>query len=84
MDEEEEQEVVIEVLRNCQDLVEYWIYSKMVDGVKDIVDKDKVLTDVTRYSDWLSKPKVTDSRVIRVEIYFTIKTKTLIRELVEL
>ena len=51
MDEEDEQEVVIEALKNCQDLVEYWIFSKLVEGIKDIVDKEKVLTDVTKYND---------------------------------
>ena len=78
LDDEEEQEVVIEALRNIQDLVEYWIHSKMVEGVKDIVDNKKVLTDITYYNDWMSEPKVTGSRVIRVEVYFTIKTKTLV------
>ena len=55
----------------------------MVDRVKDIVEKDKVLTDVTGYNDWLSGPKVIGSRVIRVEIYFIIKTKSSLRDLVQ-
>ena len=33
MDEEEDQDVVIEALRNTQDLVEYWISSNMAEGV---------------------------------------------------
>ena len=33
LDEEKDQEVVIEALRNTQDLVEYWILSNMATGV---------------------------------------------------
>ena len=47
------------------------------------MDEKKVLTDVRRYSDWLSKLKVTGDRVVRVEIFFTAVTKTPLRELVQ-
>ena len=55
----------------------------MVEGIKDIVDNNKVLTNVIGYDDWMSKAKVTGLRVIRVEVYFTIKTMTLVRDLIQ-
>ena len=48
-----------------------------------MMDEKKVLTDVRRYSDWLSKPKVTGDRVVQVEIFFTAVTKTPLQELVQ-
>ena len=82
-DEEEDQDVVIEALRNIQDLVEYWISSKMAESVQDIIESDKILQDVIGYSDWLSELKVIGSRVIRVEVYFTLITTVPLRELVD-
>lgn len=83
IEDEDDQDTVIETLRNAQDVIEYWIYTKLIEGVIDVVDKNKVLTDVTCYSDWISEPKVTGKAVIRVEVFFTIKTKTPVRDLVQ-
>ena len=83
LDEAEDQEVVIEALQNTQDLVEYWILSNMAIGVQDINEKNKILTDITRYNKWISEPKVTGSRVIRVELFITLATTLTLRELVD-
>ena len=56
---------------------------KLIEGVIDILDKKIVRTDITRYSEWLSDPKVIGNRVIRVDIFFTIRTKTTVRDLVQ-
>ena len=47
------------------------------------MEKDKILKDVQYYSDWLSEPKVTGNRVIRVDIFFTIITLVSVRDLVQ-
>jgi len=55
----------------------------MATGVQDINEKNKILTDVTRYNEWISEPKVTGSRVIRVELFITLETTLSLRELVD-
>ena len=47
-----------------------------------MVSNKRILKDVRYYNDWLSEPKVTGNRVLRVELYFTVYTETPIRELV--
>jgi len=49
-DEEDDQDVVIETLRNIQAIVEYWIQDEHIKGVKNIMN-EKVLKDVRCYSD---------------------------------
>ena len=61
------------MLQNIQAIVEYWIQDEQIEGVKSSMN-EKVLKDIRCYSDWLSKPKVTGNRVLRVEIFFTIVT----------
>ena len=83
-EEEEEQDVVIRTLCNIQGIVEYWIDQELIEGVKDITkDKEEIMNVVTNYSLWLSEPKVTGTKVIKVEIFFIIKTNTSIRELIQ-
>jgi len=65
-------------------LVKFWINQDLIKGVKDITnDKEMILNIVTNYSLWLSELKVTGSKVIRVEIFFTIRRTTTVRELVQ-
>ena len=83
-EEEDNQDNVIEMLRNIQDIVEYWIQNNQIKGVKDMIEKNKILKDVHCYSNWLSKPKVTGNRVSKVEIYFIIITSVQVRELIQI
>ena len=71
-EDKDDEDVVIETLRNTQDIVEYWIQNNKIEGVKDIIEKNKILKDIRYYSDWLSEPKVTGNRVLNIEIFFTI------------
>ena len=80
--DEDDQDIVIKTLCNIQDIIEYQIQNNLIEGVKDMMEKDKVLKDICCYSDWLSEPKDTGNRVVRVEIYFTVITSVKIRELV--
>ena len=65
-------------------LVENWISQKMINGVKDCSNKQgEIINDVTNYSKWLSEPKVSGTRTLKVKIYFTINTNTQFRELIE-
>ena len=72
-DDEDDQDIVIETLRNTQDLVEHWIQQKLVVGVKDDHEENMLIQDACACYQWLSEPKVTVTRVLRVEIFFTIK-----------
>ena len=81
--EEDDQDIVIEMLRNNQDIVEYWIQNRQIQGVKDVIEEKKVFKDIWCYSNWISKPKVTGNRVLRVEIFFTALTIIPLQELVQ-
>ena len=42
-----------------------------------------LINDVRNYSKWMSEPKVLGSRVLRVEIFFAIKTNTAFRDAIQ-
>ena len=46
-------------------------------------DGDTFIKDIRDYSRWMSKSKVLGTRVIKVEIFFTIKSGLTIRELIQ-
>ena len=82
-EEEDDKDIVIETLQNTQDIVEYWIQNRQIQDVKNVMEEKKIITDVQHYSNWVSEPKVTGNRVLRVEIFFTVVTKIPLRELVQ-
>ena len=45
-EDKDDQDIVIKTLRNIQDIVEYWIQNRQIQGVKDVMEEKKVLTDV--------------------------------------
>jgi len=69
-EDEDDQDIVIEICRNIQDIVEYWIQQHQIDGVQDMYDpKNSFIMDMRDYSSWMSESKVLGTRVIRVEIF---------------
>ena len=65
-------------------MVEYWVQKQYVKGVKDIFEeRDVYITNLHDYNRWLSEPKVTGNRVTWVKLFFTIKTSSTLRELVQ-
>jgi len=48
-----------------------------------VKEENKVLTDVRQYNEWLSEPKVTSNRLVRVKIFFTAIMVTPLHELVQ-
>ena len=49
---------MIETLQSTQDIVEF-MQNQQIEGVKDVMDKTKLLKDAWCCSDWLSEPKAT-------------------------
>ena len=83
-EEKDDQDIIISTCRNIQAIVKYWIQQKQIEGVKDMLeDGDTFIKDVRDYSRWMSEPKVLGTRVIKVEIFFTIKSGLTIRELIQ-
>ena len=83
-EDKDDQDVVVETCRCMQVLVEHWIQQNQREVAKEKVEEESTfINDVTDCDQWMSEPKLIGSRVIRVEIFFTIKTNAAFRELIQ-
>ena len=77
-DDEEDYDIILNTTRYIEEIVIGWIDRKLIDRVYDTTVKGKyqeVITDLENYNLWLSEPKVTGTKTIRVEIFFTVQTE---------
>ena len=81
-EDDDEQDVAIETLKNIQDIVEYWIEQGQIEGALGTYEENTTcIKDTCDCSKWLSKPKASGTRTINVEIFFTMLTGTPFRNL---
>ena len=72
---------MIKACSNIQDIVECWTQQSQIEGVQDMHQpNEQFIADARDYSQWMSEPKVIGTRVIKVEVFFTIKSTLNIRE----
>jgi len=78
--DENDEDIVLETLRNAEMLVARWMEYGYIKGVIDMYDNNNT-SDITNCNCWISELKVTSTRKINVKLYFTINTNYQLRDL---
>ena len=81
-DDEDPQEIESDTALYAAWLMSKWIKRGDIEGVKDVF-KNETIKDLTNYNFWLSKPRRTGKRTIKVELYFSVATSKWLKEIID-
>ena len=84
--DEEDDDPEINAFRYIEEKVHRWIEVGKIKGVENNYESDptkKLTTELSNRSIWISETKQYGSKVLTVELYFTVETKLILKELIK-